>query len=250
MAQAIGNLLNNAAKYTPEGGRISAVAAREGDFVVLRVQDSGIGIPEDMLEHVFEPFLQLDPTLDHKLGGLGNGLTLVRTVVELHGGSVEARSAGQGKGSEFIIRLPARSSAERLAATEASSTEGRKPLGRVLIVEDNLDSAETLRLLLSTMGYEVKAVHDGLQGLQAACEFRPPVAVIDIGLPLLDGYELARRLRAHPETSDTLLIALTGYGQEDDRRRALEAGFDHHLVKPTPPEKLIALIEGSRGGER
>ena len=246
LAQIVGNLLNNAAKYTEDGGHIRLAVERRPGEAVLRVEDDGIGIPGDLLPHVFDLFTQGDRSPARVEGGLGIGLTLVKSLVEMHGGRVEARSEGPGKGQRSSsVRLP-------LAAAESSPTDGAGaterdgrapalPL-RVLVVDDNADAAEMLALFLRSEGHEVRSAHDGPAALRTAESFRPEVVVLDIGLPRMDGYEVARRLRERAGPRTPLLVALTGYGQEEDRRRAREAGFDAHLVKPADPEELQRLL--------
>ena len=243
MTQVVGNLLNNAAKYTNPGGDIELVAERLDDAVMLTVRDNGIGIAPDLLPHVFELFTQAERTIDRSQGGLGIGLSLVKSLVALHGGSVEAKSAGLGRGSEFSIRLL------RIEAPPDESVVAVAPISiaprRILVVDDNVDSAESLGMLLQMDGHTVRIAHDGHAALDLAVEMRPDVALLDIGLPGMDGYELGRALRARRETHDTFLIALTGYGREEDRRRSTEAGFDVHFVKPVEPSRLSAVIAGS-----
>jgi signal transduction histidine kinase len=242
LSQVLSNLLNNAAKFTDEGGRIGLAVAREGGEVVLRVTDSGAGIPAEMLPCVFDLFMQADRTLDRSQGGLGIGLTLVRHLVEMHGGRVEALSPGVNQGSEFVVRLPLLSGASPAASANGCGTAPAAAPRRVLLVDDNVDAADSLALLLSLGGHEVRAVHDGPSALRAAAEFRPEVVLLDIGLPGMDGYEVARRLRQCAEVAGTLLVAVTGYGREEDRRRSREAGFDFHLVKPADPQQLAELF--------
>jgi PAS domain S-box-containing protein len=244
LAQVVANLLNNAAKYTEEGGRVWLSAETAGPELVLRVRDTGVGIPAEMLGKVFDLFTQVDRTLDRSQGGLGIGLTLVKALVEMHGGSARAFSGGPGQGSEFVVRLPLLP--ERRQRREARE-EGRgaaPPSRRVLVIDDNVDAAESLALLLRVSGHEVRTAHDGPAGLEAALAFRPEVVLLDIGLPGMNGYEVARRLRAAAELREVLLVALTGYGQEEDRRRSREAGFDRHLVKPAAPDELVAVLAG------
>jgi signal transduction histidine kinase len=249
LAQVVLNLLNNAAKYTEEGGRITltveAPPPGEGHpgEVVLRVRDTGVGIPAEMLPKVFDLFTQADRTLDRAQGGLGIGLTLVRRLVEMHGGRVRAYSEGPGKGTEMVVRLPAR----RAPEVPANGDDGEAPAPavqprRILVVDDNRDSAHSLATLLRLFGNEVQAAHDGASALAAAERFRPEVAILDIGLPGMDGYELARRLRQLPGLGSLRLAALTGYGSEEDRRRSRDAGFDDHLVKPVEMESLQAFL--------
>ncbi len=247
LAQVVGNLLNNAAKYTEEGGQIWLSAAREGDEAVVRVRDSGMGIPAEMIGSVFDLFTQVDRSLDRSQGGLGIGLTLVRQLVEMHGGQVEAHSDGPGRGSEFVVRLPALA-AEAVSEAPPPAPAGppaRGPGRRVLVVDDNWDAAESLALLLEVAGHQVRTCPDGRSALEAAEQFRPEAVLLDIGLPGMDGYEVARRMRQLPATRGALLVALTGYGQEDDQRRAHEAGFNHHLIKPADLEALAGLLASS-----
>jgi signal transduction histidine kinase/ActR/RegA family two-component response regulator len=248
LAQVLANLLNNACKYTPEGGRIDlAVGAVEGAATIV-VHDNGSGIDPQLLPHVFDLFVQGDRSLDRSQGGLGVGLTLVKRLVELHGGRVEVASDGPGKGSTFKVTLPCiaevRSDAEELPQVAAQVTEvyGR----RVLVVDDNIDAAESTAAFLRLEGHEVKTVADGMQALVSLKVFDPHVIVLDIGLPGLDGFEVARRLRARGDTSHALLIAVTGYGQREDRSRAAEAGFDYYFVKPTDPREIHGAIERGR----
>jgi PAS domain S-box-containing protein len=244
LAQVIANLLNNAAKYTPEGGHIGlTVEPRPGEAMV-RVRDDGVGISAELLTQVFDVFAQGDCSLARSEGGLGIGLTLVKSLVEMHGGSVEAHSDGPGKGSELVVRLP---TLGREPAPVAEGGEGGppSPSRRVLVVDDNGDAAESLAMLLRAWGHEVRTTHDGLAALNAAEQVRPEVILLDIGLPRMDGYEVARRLRQRADMRDVLLVALTGYGQEEDRRRAKEAGFDAHLTKPANPTALQRLLAGS-----
>jgi signal transduction histidine kinase/DNA-binding response OmpR family regulator len=244
LAQVLANLLNNAAKYTEEGGRIWMTVERRDSEAVFQVRDTGVGIPPEMLATVFDPFTQVERSLDRSQGGLGIGLTLVRRLVELHGGTVEASSAGPNQGSEFVVRLPALA-AEQLTAPAlngGSHTNGAADACRVLLVDDNRDGAESLAMLLRLSGHEVRVCNDGPAALVAASEFRPDVVLLDIGLPGMDGFEVARRLRQRSELENVMLVALTGYGQEEDRRKAQQCGFDHHLVKPADPAALTALF--------
>ncbi len=240
LEQVVCNLINNAAKYTEPGGKILLRLRREGDFGVLSVRDSGIGIEPAMLEQVFELFAQAEQSPARSRGGLGVGLTLVKRLVELHGGSVCARSQGLLQGSEFEVRLPLlHEEAQVLERRAASADPTRK---RLLLVEDNPDIGETLRDLLQLLGHRVELVGDGLRAVQAALATHPDAALVDIGLPGIDGYEVARRLRATEEGKGLVLVALTGYGRPEDRDRALAAGFDAHLVKPVDPEELNEVL--------
>jgi PAS domain S-box-containing protein len=245
LAQVLGNLLHNAAKYTGEGGRIAVTAERHPSEVVVRVRDTGIGMTAEMLTRAFDLFAQADHSLDRSQGGLGIGLTLVRRLVELHGGRVDAFSAGPGKGSEFVVRLPAGPSAAPAGTPEIPGPERPpSPCRRLLVVDDNADVADSLALLLRMAGHETRTAYDGPAALEAARDYRPEVVLLDIGMPGLDGYEVARRLRREPGLETVVLVALTGYGQEEDRRRCREARIDHHLVKPTDLDTLHALLAG------
>ena len=241
--QVILNLLTNAAKYTPRGGRIAIEVEREGHEVVLRVRDNGIGIAPTFLPNVFDLFTQGDRSLDRTASGLGIGLTIVKRMVEMHGGSVEAHSAGLGQGSEFVIRLPLASAgaAKKRAASERRPvTSGGR---RVLIVDDNRDFATSLAALLEEFGHETFVAHDGEAGVALAAERLPDVVLLDIGLPRMDGYEVARRLRASPALGGVTLVALSGYSQEEDKRLGREAGFDHYLVKPIDAAELVNILD-------
>jgi PAS domain S-box-containing protein len=246
LSQALTNLLNNAAKYTDPGGRIGLTAARTGEQAVIRVHDSGIGIDPVMVPHVFDLFVQADRRTGVSASGVGIGLTLARRLVELHGGRIEVFSAGLGLGSEFVLRLPV-ADESHLPSAGAPRMEGAKSSRaaqalRVLVVDDNADAADGLALLLDLQGHRTRVAYDAAGALEAAKEFRPDVAILDIGMPLMDGYELARRLRAAPETEKTILVAMTGWGQEEDLRKATEAGFHHHFVKPSEPDVLEKLL--------
>ena len=244
LAQIISNLLTNAARYTPPGGSIALTARREGDFVVLSVADSGIGIDPALLPHVFDLFVQGERSMERADGGLGIGLTLVQNLVRLHGGTVEAVSAGRGKGSEFIVRLPALpDDAPRRAPTAPPLPIGTIAPRRIIVVDDNVDAADLTAELLARAGHEVHVAHDGPAALSLAAQVRPDVALLDIGLPVMNGYELADRLRATFGPRTPRLIAITGYGQDHDLARSEAAGFDDHLVKPVPPAVLLARID-------
>jgi PAS domain S-box-containing protein len=239
LEQIIVNVLNNAAKYTPPDGHISVVVAQEGDEVVLRVSDTGIGIPEDMLSRIFDLFVQGDQSLAHTSGGLGIGLTLVHRLVKLHHGRVEAHSVGPGRGSQFTVVLPL--SRQASAPAGPASAPARCPPADVLLIEDNDDARQSLRALLEHEGHRVAETADGTSGLNRDETMRPDIVLIDIGLPGLDGYEVARRIRARRGTNP-ILVAITGYGQIDDQRRSLAAGFDAHLTKPVSPDQLTGLL--------
>jgi two-component system CheB/CheR fusion protein len=241
------NLLSNAAKYTPRGGHVLLSVRREDGHAVIRVKDDGVGISKDVLDSAFDLFVQSRRTLDRSDGGLGVGLTLVRGLVAKHGGTVSARSDGEGKGSEFIVQLPL-CDAPSERAHDAQSKRVLLPKGsRIVVIEDNADSREMLCELLSHSGLDCRACDNGTEALALIEEFKPRAAIIDIGLPGIDGMELARRLRESAGNRELYLIALTGYGQRSDRERALKAGFDEHLVKPATLDALQRLIAGARG---
>jgi len=231
LTQVFSNLLNNAANYTEPGGSISIAAERDGDEVVVTVTDTGIGIPAEALSKVFEMFAQMS-TRGGSQSGLGLGLTLARSLAMLHGGSVTAESEGPGKGSRFTVRLPVSKRTEAPPAVAAAAIPAPVGSQRILVVDDNRDAAVSLGTLLQMLGAEVRVVHDGPSALEAFDDFHPQVTLLDLGMPGMDGYEVARRIRAHPQAADAALIALTGWGQERDRRRTAEAGFNCHLVKP------------------
>jgi PAS domain S-box-containing protein len=243
LAQAISNLLINAVKYTERGGRIGIAASTADDVAVVSVTDTGVGIPPQLLPKVFDMFTQLDHSLDRARGGLGIGLALARRLIEMHGGTIEARSEGTGRGSAFTIRLPvvAQGPTEEKGRDRERHAQGTAATRRILIAEDDQDAAEMLRMMLAYTGHEVRVAADGIQAAALAEEFHPHVALLDIGMPRMDGYETARSLRqAHG--NGIVLIALTGWGQDEDKARALKAGFDHHLTKPADPDVLQRLI--------
>jgi CheY-like chemotaxis protein len=245
LSQVVLNLLNNAAKYTPTGGHIWLSAEREDALVVVRVRDSGVGISPELRTRIFDLFAQGARTLDRSEGGLGIGLTLVERLVAMHGGTVEVLSEGQNQGSEFIVRLPAVTAPLRTddgRADDARSANVRVRR-RVLVVDDNRDAAESMGMLLSVWGHDIRTAHDGPSALSVASEFQPEFVLLDIGLPGMDGYEVARRLQDLPGLRSAVLVAMTGYGQEEDKLRSRAAGFARHLVKPADPLKLRALIE-------
>ncbi|ALL63335.1 Chemotaxis protein methyltransferase CheR [Paraburkholderia caribensis MBA4] len=276
VAQVISNLLSNAAKYTPEGGVIELDASAAEGTMTIRVRDNGIGIPPNELADVFNLFMQSEDSLARSEGGLGIGLSLAKTLTELHGGSIEAFSAGLGMGSEFVVTLPIAASGKVAASWPAASgavTSGEdastnpapaaaNPVGdtqgapdakrRVMVVDDSVDGAESMSILLEMLGHDVRVMYDGAAAISTAGEFKPEVVLLDIGLPGIDGYQVARALRAEPATAGALLIALTGYGQESDRQRTRDAGFDHHLVKPASLDDIERVIatDGASGMPR
>jgi len=249
LQQVLVNLLNNAAKYTPSGGHVVVRTRRDEQSAKISIKDDGAGIPPDMLESVFELFVQSSRTLDRSAGGLGVGLSLVRSLVDMHGGAVTAFSQGEGTGCEFVVRLPLSAGAPTI--DDHGFTDAfKKPTGRcdvprgatVLIVEDNADSREMLREVLERSGYSVAVAESGRRALEMLEAIDPDAAILDVGLPELDGFELARRIRQHPRHHDLCLIALTGYGQPSDRITSHQAGFDAHLVKPVRAEHLVELL--------
>jgi signal transduction histidine kinase len=244
LTQALGNVLGNAAKFTDRRGRIDLVCTRQSGDVEIRVRDNGIGIPAELLPRIFDLFTQLDRRSDHSLSGLGIGLALVRRLVEMHGGSITALSDGAGTGSEFVIRLPLLAEEAVCAVDhgEVPDFDGPAIPRRILLADDNADALESLATVLRLRGHEVFAAPNGAIALETAVRHMPEVALLDIGMPLLDGYEVARRIRAQAWGKAVTLVALTGWGQESDRRRSQEAGFDTHLVKPLDLDKLTALL--------
>jgi PAS domain S-box-containing protein len=245
LAQVFSNLLNYSAKYTPPGGEIWLSSAREGDFAVVRVRDSGIGIPPQMLGRIFEMFTQVERSLERAQGGLGIGLTLVRRLVEMHGGAVEAKSDGLGTGTEFIVRIPL---AFQTQPAPAGDQPGQPPSvqaraqRRILVVDDNQDAANSLATLLRIKGHDVRTAYDGISAVDVAALYQPDVILLDVGLPRLNGFDAARRIRESEHGKHAVLVALTGWGHAEDRRRSKEAGFDHHLVKPADPNVLDTLL--------
>ena len=242
LAQVFANLLNNSAKFSDRGQPISIALTREADQAVVRVRDVGAGIPREALPNIFDMFRQAEGDLNRTKGGLGIGLSLVKRIAEMHHGSVEARSEGTGRGSEFVVRIPALTEAQPAVAKPAITAPATSPRRRILVVDDNLDAAESLAALLAINGHETRLAHDGLQAVQEAKDFQPDVVFLDIGMPTLDGHETARRIRQEPWGRDMVLVALTGWGQVEDRRRSKEAGFNHHLVKPADPNVVAKLI--------
>jgi PAS domain S-box-containing protein len=245
LTQVVLNILNNAAKYTPEGGDIWIDTALEGDDVVMCVRDNGVGISPQLIENIFDLFAQGERTLDRSEGGLGIGLTLARRIVKLHGGTIVARSDGPGKGAEFVVRLPrlklefSRVQPDALPGDTPQTGQKRS----ILVVDDNTDNADSMATLLRMVGHDVAIEHDGAAALERIAERTPDILLLDIGLPGMSGYDVAKHLRARPEGQGLLIYAMTGYGQEEDRRRSLAAGFDGHLVKPVMPRELFALID-------
>jgi CheY-like chemotaxis protein len=251
LAQVFSNLLNNSAKYTERGGRIKLAAERQGDEVSVSVRDTGLGIPANDLPRIFDMFSQVDRSIERSTGGLGIGLALVKGLVEMHGGTVTAMSAGQGKGSTFTVKLPAfeRTAAPVAAVRSESEPHYAGPLRRILVVDDNRDSANSMAIMLKLMGNEVRTAHDGIEAVEAAQEFRPKAILMDLGMPRLNGYEATRQIREQTWGRQMLIIALTGWGQEADRSQSQEAGCDGHLVKPvnlSDLESLLTELEGAR----
>jgi signal transduction histidine kinase len=243
LTQVFDNLFTNACKYTDFGGRIDVTIERQGSDVVVRVNDNGIGIPRGMLSRVFERFVQLDRRAERGQGGLGIGLALARQLVELHGGTVTAHSEGVGRGSEFVVRLPILTTLPAAHDTPPAPTRPiRARTLRILLVDDNRDLVESLALLLTLAGYETKTVHDGLAAVEEASAYRPDVVLLDIGLPKMSGYDVCRRIRAESWGRAMVVIAITGWGHEDDRRRTADAGFNAHLVKPVDYAHLLTLL--------
>jgi PAS domain S-box-containing protein len=243
LAQVVGNLLNNACKFTEKGGRIRLSVEREGEQAVIRVRDNGMGIAADQLPRIFDMFMQADVSIERSVSGLGIGLALVKSLVEMHGGTVEAHSAGVGHGSEFVVRLPISAEAPAPQPTappvdERTTTAAR----RILVVDDNRDAAESLAMLLELTGNESHTAHDGFEAVETAAQVRPDLILLDIGLPKINGYEAARRIREQPWGKSLVLVALTGWGQDEDRQKSREAGFDAHIVKPVDPEALAKLL--------
>ena len=252
LSQVFSNLLNNAAKYTPNGGQILLTAKRQDNDVVVSIKDNGIGIRADLLPHIFDIFVQAKSSQESERGGLGLGLTLVRSLVELHGGHVEARSEGLGHGSEFFVRIPIAEIAS-VVENQDSQLPPTAPSAerscRVLIVEDLVPQAKSLAILLGARGHDVRIAHDGPHALQILQEFPAEVALVDIGLPGMDGYSLARRIRQQPRFRTTVLVAQTGWAHEDDRLRSQEAGFDYHLAKPIDHNRLHEILTESLAAE-
>ncbi|HEX6315921.1 MAG TPA: ATP-binding protein [Gemmatimonadaceae bacterium] len=242
LAQVVSNLLNNAVKYTNEGGKITLTVHNEGQYAVISVSDTGIGISPEALPTVFDMFVQEHSRQDRPQAGLGIGLTLVRSLVEMHGGTAEAHSAGPGQGSQFIVRLPRSTTAAATPDNDVVPLRPVREMTRVLVVDDNRDAAESLGALLRMMGADVRVARDGRGAIEIFDAFRPAAVFLDLGMPDMDGYEVAHQIRSRPDARDTVLIALTGWGQERDRRRTAEAGFDRHLAKPADLETLQSVL--------
>jgi CheY-like chemotaxis protein len=245
LAQALCNLLTNAAKYSERGSRIWLTGERRGSEVMVSVKDTGVGIPPPMLPKVFEMFAQIDRSLEKSQGGLGIGLSVVKRLVEMHGGMVEAHSEGHGKGSEFTIRLPVVLSLAPKQEPDANSGQHPpRPITRcrILVADDNIDAADSLALMLDLMGNEVRMVHDGSEAVVAAAAYRPDMILLDIGMPKLNGYDACRRIREQTWGKGIFIVAITGWGQDEDKRRSQEAGFDRHLVKPVGPAEMEKLL--------
>jgi CheY-like chemotaxis protein len=243
LAQVLENLLSNAVKFTDRGGSVTVTLSRQaGGKALLAVRDTGIGIDPATLPRLFEPFTQADRSLDRSLGGLGLGLALVKGLAALHGGSVSARSNGLMRGAEFTVMLPIEEEAIRGEEASSGHTLPSAISRRVLIIEDNQDAADSLRDMVDLFGHQADVAYHGLKGVEAARRFEPDIILCDVGLPGLDGYGVARALRAEPQFADTLLIAVSGYGQEEDRCRSRDAGFDLHLIKPVDADELERLL--------
>jgi len=241
LTQALGNILDNAGKFIPREGRVTVRLETDGRQAVITLRDTGIGIESEVLPYIFETFTQGHQPLDRSQGGLGLGLAVARELLELHGGQIQAASDGPGKGAEFTLRIPREEELSEPAHGTETGSPG-KETRRILVVEDNRDAAESLGLFLELCGFGVTLAYTGPEGLEAAKSVHPDIVLCDIGLPGMDGFQVAGALRRNPETAEVRLIAVTGYGQEEDRRRALEAGFDVHLVKPVDPEKLLGYL--------
>ena len=244
LAQVVGNLLNNACKFTDKGGRISLTVEREGQQAVIRVRDNGIGIAAEQLPLIFNMFMQIDTSLERSVSGLGIGLMLVKNLVEMHDGTVEVYSAGVGHGSEFVVRLPIMLEAPSPLPPEPIVSE-TTTARRILIVDDNRDAAASLAMLLKITGHETHIANDGLEAVEAVATFRPEIVLLDIGLPKLNGYEACRRIREQPWGKNIVIVALTGWGQEEDREKSKNAGFDGHMVKPLDFAALTKLLAES-----
>jgi two-component system CheB/CheR fusion protein len=247
LQQVMVNLIKNALKYTPSGGVVEVSTRRQGDVAEIRVEDSGIGLAPDMLERVFDLFVQADPGIDRSDGGMGVGLTLARSIIERHGGFIKACSDGVGKGSQFVVELPLREAGDEAQKQPLRTVSKDRPEKlHVVIVEDNDDSRRMLETLLSLEGCQVTSTSTGIEGLEAIVKQRPSLALIDIGLPVMSGYDVARKVRSAPGGGEIRLIALTGYGRAEDQQRVIEAGFDEHLIKPLRREALMHVLDETR----
>jgi CheY-like chemotaxis protein/two-component sensor histidine kinase len=251
LTQLVGNLLNNACKFTDKGGRVWLTVEREGAQAVIRVRDNGIGIAADQRLHIFEMFEQVDTSLERSRSGLGIGLTLVKTLAEMHGGTVEVQSAGLGQGSELVVRLPILIETSKPSPSEPISVPTTTTSRRILVVDDNRLAAQSLATLLQMTGNETCTAHDGVAAVEAAATFHPEVVLLDIGLPKLNGYEAARKIREQSGGKSMVLIAVTGWGQDEDRQKSHEAGFDGHIVKPVDHAEFMNLLASfsERGGQ-
>jgi CheY-like chemotaxis protein len=246
LSQVISNLLRNAVKYSEKPSKIWVTVERRGETAVIRVKDEGIGIAADVLPNIFNLFVQADNSLARSQGGLGIGLTVVKRIVEMHGGHVAAASEGIGKGSEFTLSLPISHAAVPVSKPASISGDHAAPKRRILVVDDNVDAAMTISTLLKLWGHEVHSVHTGMRAIEEVHSFRPEIVLLDIGLPGMSGYDVARQLRSEPSSQGLIIAALTGYGQESDRQRSFEAGFDYHLTKPPDPSLLASLLVSPR----
>jgi CheY-like chemotaxis protein len=245
LAQVFANLLNNSAKYSDPSQPVSITVTREGGNAVMRVKDAGMGIHPEMIPRVFDMFRQADRTGGRSRGGLGIGLSIVKRIVDMHGGTVSATSEGLGLGSEFVVRIPAIEGARADLRADQAAVNGAPARRKILVVDDNADAAESLAALLTINGHETRMAHDGPEALMQAERFHPDIVFLDIGMPTLDGHETAKLIRRQPWGKEMVLVALTGWGQHEDRRRSKDAGFNHHLVKPADPvvvEKLLASL--------
>jgi len=245
LEQIVVNLLNNAVKYTDRGGALSVTLTQQDDEAVLRVRDNGVGIAPDLLPRIFDLFTQADHSLDRAQGGLGIGLALVQSLVTLHRGRVEAEST-LGEGSEFIVKLPVLLSPQVSVADTAEVVSAGAQAAKVLVVDDNVDVCESLAMVLQALGHDTRLAQDGASALKAALDYRPDVVLLDIGLPILDGFQVAKWMRQEPALKDVVLVALTGYGQESDLQLSREAGFNHHLVKPVDVAKVKSILATMR----
>jgi len=247
LAQVLGNLLNNACKFTDVGGQIWLSVIPDGNQVAIRVRDIGIGIAAEQLPRIFDMFVQIDTSLERSVSGLGIGLTLVKNLVEMHDGTVEVHSAGLGHGSEFTVRLPILLEAvEPIRVPEGHDAQMIGDTLRILVVDDNRDSATSLATLLNLLGHNTCAAYDGLEAVEASAKFHPEIILLDIGLPKMNGYEACRIIREQSKDENIFIVALTGWGQEEDRRKSSNAGFDRHLVKPVDYQSLLKLLEDVR----